>query len=451
MKRNLLLLVALLTGTFTTNAQWLMQNSGFFQVSAYPYDISIADANTAWAVAWSGAGDNVSTQAFTKTIDGGNFWQSGTVTLDTNFRFACIHAYNGDTAWAMMYNSTAGSGGGVWKTNDGGGTWTQQSIFTVSPSFPDVVYFWGPNEGVAFGDPLNGYYEIYTTDDGGTTWTRVPQADIPAPLNASEFGLVNNYAVIGDTIWTGTNYSRMYKSTDHGHHWTVNNIVNTSAAFCNPVSFRNGDNGICVKTNTTTGALLGTFRTNDGGATWTQFTPTGTRFYFSEIKNIPGTDYYVNCSASTANGRGSAYSSDDGATWTLIDSTGSGTDQGYTSLQFLDFNTGWGGGFAVDAVTDGIYKWDPNWLSVKNTTPKAEHIAYPNPSTGVFNFNMPVKHTDLNISVIDVTGKEVFKTQYRNLSGIFRKSFDFTYLSSGVYYMIIDNGKERSQEKIVIQ
>ncbi len=54
------------------------------------------------------------------------------------------------------------------------------------------------------GDPIGGYFEIYTTVDGGVTWTRVPQADIPIPYRG-EWGVVGYYDVIGDTIWFGTN------------------------------------------------------------------------------------------------------------------------------------------------------------------------------------------------------------------------------------------------------
>ena len=101
-----------------------------------------------------------------------------------------IYGLNANTAWACFYNAVAGSGGGIWKTTDGGGTWTQQGLGSIfdANSFPNVVHFWDDSVGFAMGDPNPGtQYEIYTTTDGGTTWTRTPALNIPASI-AGEFG-----------------------------------------------------------------------------------------------------------------------------------------------------------------------------------------------------------------------------------------------------------------------
>ena len=40
-----------------------------------------------------------------------------------------------------------------------------------SSSFANVVYFWDENTGFAQGDPINGEFELYVTENGGDNWT----------------------------------------------------------------------------------------------------------------------------------------------------------------------------------------------------------------------------------------------------------------------------------------
>ena len=63
------------------------------------------------------------------------------------------------------------------------------------------------------GDPSGGYFEIYTTNDGGNNWSRVSQANIPDPI-AEEYGILSLYTVVGNTIWFTTTKGRIYKSID---------------------------------------------------------------------------------------------------------------------------------------------------------------------------------------------------------------------------------------------
>ena len=204
MKKIYFLFVALLATQITAMAQspWLMQNVGYNYTSSYPFDIDAVDSNIVWNCAYVGDGSGISSQEFSMTTDGGNTWTAGLVTADTNFRFSSISAVNQNMCYAAMYNNSLG-GGGVFKTADMGMTWNQlgaTSIYTDPASFPDVIYFTDTLNGWTMGDPVGGYFEIYSTTDGGATWTRVPQANITAPLNG-EYGIVNDYTVLGNKIW----------------------------------------------------------------------------------------------------------------------------------------------------------------------------------------------------------------------------------------------------------
>src|SRR5690606_9560040 len=115
-------------------------------------------------------------------------------------------------------------------------------------------------------DPEGGYFELYTTTNGGTNWTRVPSANIPAPLSG-EYGYVHNYDVVNNTNWFGTNKGRIYKSVDKGLNWTVAQSPVSDfagAAIAGNYTFSTETKGLL---NTSTGLM---YNTTDGGATWTQ-------------------------------------------------------------------------------------------------------------------------------------------------------------------------------------
>ena len=127
-------------------------------------------------------------------------------------------------AYAAVFPKSMTVTGGIWKTIDGGATWTKQPTAQFnSPnySFTNHVYFWNANEGVAMGDAADGYFEIYTTSNGGELWTRVPSSPVLIPLAENEYGINGNFIVNGDTIWALTLFGRLLKSVDKGLHWTV--------------------------------------------------------------------------------------------------------------------------------------------------------------------------------------------------------------------------------------
>ena len=134
-----------------------------------------------------------------------------------------IHAFDANTAWLAAYPTAGGQQGGIWKTTNGGNTWTQQTsaTFNNAASFTNVVYFWNANEGFCQGDPINGEFELYTTTNGGTTWNQVPGGSIPDPAGGNEYGYTRQIEVVGDNVWFTTSLGRVYHSTDKGYTWSV--------------------------------------------------------------------------------------------------------------------------------------------------------------------------------------------------------------------------------------
>jgi len=157
--------------------QWIAQSSNI-NPNNYVQFIDAVDTNVVWGLSSDRNSQQNPVQEFTRTTNGGLTWTAGTITNAANHGPSCIMALNADTAWVAMFNVSGG--GSILRTNDGGVSWTKQTTatFTAPNGFPNVVHFFNANEGFCMGDPNGGYFEIYTTTDGGNNWIRVPQANI---------------------------------------------------------------------------------------------------------------------------------------------------------------------------------------------------------------------------------------------------------------------------------
>lgn len=444
MRKILLFACSAFLFTSASKAQtWIEQNSNFATASEGVLDISVVDDNTAWILGYDGTGGGANFIDYAVTTDGGNNFVTGTVGTDTTYQFSNISAIGPDTAWVCMFNHVAGSGGGIWKTTDGGASWNQQGVGSIfdANSFPNVVHFWNGNEGFAMGDPNNGYFEIYTTTDGGASWTRVPQANIPAN-QSGEFGIVNWYDVIGDNVWFYTNKGRVFHSVDKGYNWTMAPMHNlTSVQYMN-MKFFDANNGI-ANIGTTGGVFVTAYKTTDGGASWSSYTPVG-NFLTSDLVVIPGTSVAVSSGAATGV-EGSSYTTDMGMTWTDIDA---GIQ--HTALGASSYNGLWSGGFSGGFQSGGIFKFDGYNLGVHDQVVDLKsYNVYPNPSQGKITLNLKSKSNSSNIQVVDAMGKVVFN---QTVTGsLMNRSFDFSALSKGIYSLVVTTANEKTQEKLVIQ
>lgn len=355
--KKLLLFAFIVLGVLNVQAQgtWVSQATNFIPVSSGVRYVSAVDTNVVWICSYDGSGGGANRQDFSRTIDGGNTWVAGTITgAAATLDWSMIYGLDSSTAWAMLYSTVASATGGIYKTTDGGATWTQQGAGTIynnlNQSFPNVVHFWDANNGFAMGDPEAGFYEIYTTTDGGTTWTRVPSGNIPAPT-AGEFGIVGHYEVIGDTVWFDTNKGRVYRSVDRGLNWTVASTgITVPANGAIDICFYSSTNGIARLYNATTGG--NTMRvTNDGGLTWTVATPVG-NFFGSDVQYVPGTASKLVSTGAATGFVGSSYSDDGGINWTDIELTAQ-----RTALGIVDSTHMWTGGFTTSPSSDGIFKY----------------------------------------------------------------------------------------------
>lgn len=427
-----LALIAVVFTTSTVQAQfWRVEASGFSNTSRGVNKIHIGTATTAWGVAYDGITPSNNIQEFVRTNDAGQSWIPGSFDLgNVNLGISNVCDAGGTTAYVAAHPLNAGDQGGVWKTTDAGLTWTRQAgaLYQDSSSFPNFVHFFD-NAGVTAGDPVNGFWEIYVSSNGGSTYTRVPSANIPAVL-PGEFGYFGQYTYYGNNIWFTTSKGRIIHSSDRGVNWTayqspLSDFGGTTVF--GDISFADSNKGIIQDNN---GNL---YRTNDSGATWQGINISGTGFPYGDfIAYVPDSNRIVSCGQRTTYS-GSSYSLDDGVTWINID-----TNQ-HLDVAFFNEDTGYSGGFNISSTVDGMFVYDSNVLNLAEEE-QASLTMFPNPATDIIRFTTATSF-DV-IMIYDLNGR-VVKQEF-NVEEI-----SISDLKTGTYLLTIESKEALNGGKTV--
>ncbi len=172
-----------------------------------------ADSNTVYAAAAGGG--------LWKSTDGGTTWNpltdnfprlaSGSVAIDPN-NPTTIYYGTGE----LNFNIDGYPGVGVFKSTDGGGSWTQILNTASVPLYYTSKIVVASNSTVY----VSGLYDSYKSTNGGTSWTELGLTDgavddiVVDPTNPNVI-----YASYGSS-WSGDslNYG-IYKSTNGGTSW----------------------------------------------------------------------------------------------------------------------------------------------------------------------------------------------------------------------------------------
>src|SRR6266568_2927920 len=144
------------------------------------------------------------------------------------FRGGRVVAVTGDPVNPQVFYFGS-TGGGVWKTTDGGVYWENISddffkrasvgAIAVAPSDPNVIYV-GMGESTIRGNVSHGD-GVYKSTDGGKTWTHLGLAD------TRQIGKVRNHPQNPDLVYVaalghahGPNQERgVFRSQDGGKTW----------------------------------------------------------------------------------------------------------------------------------------------------------------------------------------------------------------------------------------
>lgn len=330
------------------------QNSG---TSALLIAVSVVNDNVVWAV-----GTN---SVFVVTTDGGNHWRTGVVPTQNvaDVQLRDVQAVSDQIAYVLAIGNIP-QDFAIYKTEDGGATWTQQFQNQLVGAFYDCFAFWTPTHGIAHSDSVNGVFpDLVTTN--GTTWVSIANNMPPAlPGEASFSSSGTCVATQGSSnAWIatgGSNIARILATTDAGNTWAAYNtpLHSSPTAGGFSVAFRDATNGMVAggdlnAANSFTAVQAAI--SHDGGQTWALTTPppvTYAVFCLSYLSNTTGvgggqqhatkkakkrspTDYtrYVVVTAYTG---GAAWSPDEGTTWNQLTGV-----TGYWAIAFADAQNGW--------------------------------------------------------------------------------------------------------------
>ncbi len=156
------------------------------------------------------------------SIDGGESWQIQQVSGYETSDFRSLYAF--DEHRAVIAN--AGSPGAILRTADGGKNW--EPVYTSN--HPDIFFdgmdFWNDQEGLIYGDPIEGKMVLLRTSDGGKSWKAIDTAPQLEKGEASFAASGTGIRCIGKkdvVICTGGLVSRFWMSSDAGEHFIPKN------------------------------------------------------------------------------------------------------------------------------------------------------------------------------------------------------------------------------------
>ncbi len=213
------------------------------------------------------------------STNGGKTWSAAMLPLSQHIGRIVIDPRDPNVVYVAAVGPLWAPGGerGLYKTTDGGKTWTntkeisKYTGFTdiaMDPSNPDVLYAASEErERREYGFlPAGPEAAIYKTTDGAKTWTKLSEG-----LPTGELGRIglatckSHPATVYAIISAKGDMNGTYRSDDAGAHWThVNNVDGTawyySGIICDPV-----DADHVIELN------AGDRQTWDGGKTWEPF------------------------------------------------------------------------------------------------------------------------------------------------------------------------------------
>ncbi|MBF0343810.1 MAG: VCBS repeat-containing protein [Nitrospirae bacterium] len=268
-------------------------------------------------------------------------WSSiGPGNVGGRVRSIVIHPTDTSKMWA---GSVAG---GIWKSTDGGGSWSAVNDFmsnlaistmALDPSNPNVMYA-GTGEGFFNVDALRGY-GVFKSTDGGNTWSHLSATTPNSNTSSVDYSwyyvnrlaVATNGVILAATSGAYSNYGTIYRSTDGGTTWSS---TFASQAQTWDVRFdpNNPNNAVAAMREYSASVWqTSIIRSTDGGQTWNKVLSFSNSSRRIELAYAPSNSQILYASRDNASsGSGQVYkSTDGGANWNLMSTPGHLATQGW--------------------------------------------------------------------------------------------------------------------------
>ncbi len=405
-------------------------------------------------------------------------WQP--LDIPTTTRYDDVFFVDALTGWAV--------GGGartIYKTTDGGNTWTLKYTTT---GYTRSIEFLTPQLG--FAGTLSG--DLFKTTDAGETWTNITSSLPRAVPGICGMAAPSATIIYACGRWAGSDPPYVMKSSDGGQNWTVKDMsewashlvdmffLNENEGFVTGMANPRSDGGIILKTT-------------DGGANWEVIhktevdrynvwkiqTPDSVHFVASieslpaagnvrfikstdagenwEIKIVDASkwnyiqmigfkDALTGWTGGTANGGGETVlyqTIDGGENWTLA-LLGSGS----TFNRFFMFNAE-----TIFLTGRQVYKYNPEYIPTGTQPINIFHNlhVYPNPTHRPLIMNVQMANTSTaSLQLFDASGK-LIKTFFEGELAGGEHQFEFNLPTTGstVLFLCLHTNEGLFYSKIV--
>ncbi len=436
MKTSALLFLSVLFVTSNSLSQpqfYIEQNSG---VSVNLTSASVSNSyipNQVWVCGYGGT--------VLKTTNSGTNWintSAGLIPSNISLSNVSVNALDTVLTIGQLTGSSY-----VYRTVNGGANWNL--VFTQTGNLRAVWMKSGTNAFMV-GDPVGGRWSLWKTTNAGLNWD---SSGMYLPQIGSETGFYNSLIVLYDTIWFGTNNTRIYKSTNYGLNWSS---ISTSPEVNSSMVWISASNGYGAIPGIVFGGNNMYYSTNQG-ASWLSIACPGTGMFTGFCGGVVGVYDYAIGPGYAVRGDSSIYVGSSFPNFVRDYSAPAGR---YNHLAY-DHNSGiyhsWavrnnGGITMVSIFRGGAVR------SISTEIPKSYGLEqnYPNPfnPTTKVRFDLK-KETFTTIKVYDVLGREVAVIVNEQLhAGQYEADFNASSLSSGIYYYRILAGDYSEVKKMVL-
>jgi photosystem II stability/assembly factor-like uncharacterized protein len=292
----------------------------------------------------------------------------GDVLITDAITFGYIYMIDEQNGWAC---GAKGMTGGIYKTGDGGKTWSEAFVTGgVFDSFSEMFFLEDGTIWAGGSKNTSKKCLLYKSTDNGTSWTAYT---LPEDLAVSCLYFADNNR--GWAMLNKSGTSRIYYTSDGGENWSVQMNGTTSDGwtikelFC--WHFFDGNNAIAAGNNGIT------IYTTDGGSTW-NYRDSHIVTQLWDIHFIDDANGWISGGAGHL-----LYTTDKGSSWNNISL---GISQDIKGIYFVDSNNGWivGGRSGINqgiiySTTDGGQTWNQESIS---STRDLSYIWFLNSSSG---------------------------------------------------------------------
>ena len=292
--------------------------------------ISVVDQQTVWMSGSRGV--------ILKSTDAGNNWELVASPDGDSLDFRSIFAFSEN----QIIVASAGFPARIYRTENSGSHWQLVYENLDSAAFINSILFKNSEEGIAFGDAINGRHLILLTEDGGQNWKVSDSSLLPTPLKI-EHGFAASGSCIAlnkngqYVIGLGGEKSRVFLSTDSGNWQTYPSKMISGSPTRGIYALSAGKGKLMAVGGDYTLADTSFYPTFsvDGGKSW-QLTKSKVNGYRSTIDFVDRFNAWV-CGGTN----GIDYSFDQGESWINL------PEVNVNSLRFDDVSgLGWAAGEA---------------------------------------------------------------------------------------------------------